>query len=91
MRPLRIAIVVDEERRLLGTLTDGDVRRALLRHQPLDIAVSQVMCATPVMFGYDQPIERALPWAQLMNDRAVQMAAHAPDRLKVLAQVPLED
>lgn len=44
---LRIAIVVDEHRRLLGTLTDGDIRRALLRHLPLDIAVSEVMCASP--------------------------------------------
>ncbi|MNZ38167.1 Amidohydrolase [compost metagenome] len=49
------------------------------------------MCATPVMFGYDQPIERALPWAQLMNDRALEMTVSAPERLKVLAQVPLQD
>lgn len=59
-----------------------------LDEQDLDI---QVMCATPVMFGYDHPIERALPWAQLMNDRALEMTALAPDRLKVLAQVPLQD
>lgn len=39
---LRIALVVDEERRLLGTLTAGDVRRALLRHQPLDIPARSV-------------------------------------------------
>jgi len=57
---LRIAIVVDEERRLLGTLTDGDVRRALLRHQPLDIAVSQVMCATPQVAQRDWSRERVL-------------------------------
>lgn len=44
---LRIAIVVDGGRRLLGTLTDGDVRRALLRHLPLDVPVSEVMCASP--------------------------------------------
>lgn len=44
---LRIAIVVDDNRRLLGTLTDGDVRRALLRRQSLDVAVSDVMCRTP--------------------------------------------
>ena len=43
----RIVIVVDGECRLLGTLTDGDVRRALLRHLPLDVPVSQVMCSTP--------------------------------------------
>ena len=40
-------IVADRDRRLLGTLTDGDVRRALLRHLALDVPVSQVMCSTP--------------------------------------------
>ena len=28
---LRILLFVDEERKLLGTLTDGDVRRAILK------------------------------------------------------------
>lgn len=46
---LRIAIVVDEARRLLGTVTDGDVRRALLSHRALDVPVSDVMCATPIV------------------------------------------
>lgn len=44
---LRIVLVVDAERRLLGTLTDGDVRRSLLKHLPLDIKVSEVMCTSP--------------------------------------------
>jgi aminocarboxymuconate-semialdehyde decarboxylase len=51
----------------------------------------QLFCATPVMFGYGYPAERALPWAQRMNDRALEFAAHAPQRLKALAQVPLQD
>jgi len=57
---LRIAIVVDDERRLLGTLTDGDVRRALLRHQSLNVPVSQVMCATPQVAQRDWNRERVL-------------------------------
>lgn len=69
-------------------LWDPQRRLEHLDEQGLDV---QVMCATPVMFGYDQPIERALPWTQLMNDRALEMAAIAPERLKVLAQVPLQD
>ncbi|KMN81501.1 aminocarboxymuconate-semialdehyde decarboxylase [Chromobacterium alkanivorans] len=69
-------------------LWDGARRLAWLDEQGIDI---QIMCATPVMFAYAAPIERALPWTQLMNDRALEMAAVAPQRLKALAQVPLQD
>lgn len=51
----------------------------------------QIVCATPVMFAYAYPLERALPWAERMNDRALEFCAHAPRRLKPLAQVPLQD
>src|SRR5690554_4656846 len=44
---LRIALVVDANDKLLGTLTDGDVRRALLKHLPLETPVVQVMNAQP--------------------------------------------
>lgn len=43
----RIVLVVDDDERLQGTLTDGDVRRALLRHQPLTTPVGEVMCIRP--------------------------------------------
>lgn len=69
-------------------LWDPQRRIEHLDEQGLD---QQVMCATPVMFAYDAPIAKALPWAQLMNDRALEMTASAPERLKVLAQVPLQD
>jgi dTDP-glucose pyrophosphorylase/predicted transcriptional regulator len=44
---LRIVLIVDKERKLLGTLTDGDVRRALLRHQGLETSVQEVMNTSP--------------------------------------------
>jgi dTDP-glucose pyrophosphorylase len=44
---LRIVLVVDDHERLLGTLTDGDVRRALLQHLPLDTLVEKVMNTRP--------------------------------------------
>lgn len=40
-----IALVVDAERRLLGTLTDGDLRRAILAGCSLDQPVSTVLAA----------------------------------------------
>ncbi|TSE30852.1 UTP--glucose-1-phosphate uridylyltransferase [Tepidimonas thermarum] len=43
----RIALVVDDSGRLLGTVTDGDIRRGLLRHLGLDAAVVEVMNPQP--------------------------------------------
>jgi dTDP-glucose pyrophosphorylase len=40
---LGIALVVDPEGRLLGTITDGDVRRALLRDDGLEAPATEVM------------------------------------------------
>ena len=44
---LRIALIVGEDDKLLGTLTDGDVRRALLKHLPLNTPVTEVMNTKP--------------------------------------------
>ena len=43
----QIVLVVDEQRRLLGTLSDGDARRALLRGLSLADQTSQAMFKTP--------------------------------------------
>lgn len=43
----QIALVVDEHQRLLGSVTDGDVRRGLLRGVGLDQPVSLVMQTQP--------------------------------------------
>jgi hypothetical protein len=46
---LQIALVVDASRRLLGTVTDGDVRRGLLRGVALTDPTSTVMNARPTV------------------------------------------
>ncbi|MDO8358280.1 MAG: nucleotidyltransferase family protein [Nitrospirota bacterium] len=43
----QLALVVDQERYLLGTLSDGDVRRALLAGMTLTDPVERCMCRTP--------------------------------------------
>lgn len=40
---LQIALVVDDDRRLLGMITDGDVRRAILKKISLDSPVESIM------------------------------------------------
>lgn len=48
-----IAIVVDRDGRLVGTVTDGDVRRAILRGLSLDEPVTAVMCDRPIAASED--------------------------------------
>nr|WP_309224982.1 sugar phosphate nucleotidyltransferase [Paenibacillus sp. JMULE4] len=48
---MRFAIVVDEKYRLVGTLTDGDIRRGILRGVSLDSSVSEVMNVDPISFS----------------------------------------
>lgn len=43
----RIALVVDEQRILLGTVTDGDVRRGLLRGLQLSDRIAEIMNSSP--------------------------------------------
>ena len=46
-----IVLVVDERGHLLGTITDGDARRAVLKGHGLDEAVKEIMHSTPVTGG----------------------------------------
>jgi aminocarboxymuconate-semialdehyde decarboxylase len=51
----------------------------------------QIICATPIMFGYGRPAADALESAKRFNDAALAFCAYAPHRMKALAQVPLQD
>ena len=44
---MRIAIVVDERKRLLGIITESDLRKGILRHVSLDSCVTEIMNASP--------------------------------------------
>jgi len=75
-------------RPVYDALWDPQARLAEMDAQGVDI---QITCATPIMFGYEFAPEKALPWAQRMNDLALEFCAAAPKRLVALAQVPLQD
>lgn len=45
---LRVAIVIDENNRLKGMISDGDIRRGLLNDLTLQDPVSQVMNSSPI-------------------------------------------
>lgn len=50
---LRMALVVDQHNRLLGVVTDGDIRRGLLNGLSLGDLVSDVMNSNPIVGGPD--------------------------------------
>ncbi|MCW5824501.1 MAG: nucleotidyltransferase family protein [Cyanobacteria bacterium TGS_CYA1] len=54
---VQIALVVDENQKLLGTLTDGDIRRGILAGFPLSVPVKEVMNSKPVVAKADQSSE----------------------------------
>jgi dTDP-glucose pyrophosphorylase len=57
---IEIALVVDEERRLVGTVTDGDVRRALLGGLELGDSLERVLHRDPITAPADTPVRTLL-------------------------------
>lgn len=72
---LQIVFVVDKEKRLLGVVTDGDVRRSILRGEELSTPVEQIMNAHPIT-------------AQQGADRAELLRLM---KAKTVRQIPLVD
>ena len=50
----QIALVVDEKRKLLGTVTDGDIRRAILKGVKFDEPVNKIMNQHPTVGNPDE-------------------------------------
>ena len=48
--PAGITLVVDEQGRLIGTITDGDIRRASLKYQSYEVSAEKVMNGDPIAF-----------------------------------------
>ena len=54
---IKLAVVTDEENRLLGTITDGDIRRAILNGKRLDESIEEVYNIHPVTVGVNEDRE----------------------------------
>jgi len=57
---MQIAIVVDEHDRLVGTLTDGDIRRGLLNNLSLDASIESIIFRTPTVAAISDTKEEIL-------------------------------
>jgi dTDP-glucose pyrophosphorylase len=63
---LQLALVVDVDNRLLGTVTDGDIRRALINNVPLSHPVTEIMSTTPTVVDFSVSRAQIL---ELMNTK----------------------
>lgn len=65
---LRVCLVVDYEQRLLGVVTDGDIRRAILNNVMLTQSVTAVMNSTPVTVSAKMARVQLL---EIMRERSI--------------------
>jgi dTDP-glucose pyrophosphorylase len=66
---VQITVIVDQQDRLLGTLTDGDIRRALLRDLSLLAPVTEAMNAQPSI-GFES--EHLVAWRQKLQGKKIR-------------------
>lgn len=57
---MKIAIVVDNDNKLIGVLTDGDIRRALLNEIGFDSAVESIIQKNPLVCYINEPKKNIL-------------------------------
>lgn len=52
---LKLALVVDKSNKLIGTVSDGDIRRALISDKSLDSPISDIVNKTPITVDASVP------------------------------------
>lgn len=73
---LQIAMVVDESGRLCGTVTDGDVRRGLLKGIGLEMPVSLIMFCEPTVAASHESRENIMATMKLKQLRQIPIVDH---------------
>ena len=62
---LKIAIVIDNENKVIGTIGDGDIRRAILKGCDVNDSIANVYFKTPTLCNVTDPIEKIIQIALL--------------------------
>lgn len=85
---LKIVLIIDAEGVLLGTVSDGDIRRGLLRGLGLDAPAAEVLHRDPLIVPPQMGIETVL---QLMQANKIIQLPIVDDKRKVLGLHVWED
>ena len=75
-------------RPFFSRLLDLDQRWEAMERQGVD---RQILTVWADLFGYSMPAAKASGWHRLLNDRLSEVVQEHPDRLSMMASVPLQD
>jgi dTDP-glucose pyrophosphorylase len=84
----QIALVVDEEDKLLGTVTDGDIRRGLLKGVGLEEPVKQVYYVSPLTASVDDDPATVI---RIMKEQYIKQVPILDDRGRVVSLQTLKE
>ena len=85
---LQIALVVDSENKLLGTVTDGDIRKAILAGKDLNITAGEAMRSQPITSASKTPRATIL---KLMREKRIHQMPLVDDQGRVVDVLTVDD
>jgi dTDP-glucose pyrophosphorylase/predicted transcriptional regulator len=83
----QIVLVVDESERLLGTVTDGDIRRAILRGHKLEEPIAAAMNASPLTIAEGRNHDAAVAF---MREKAIHQLPVIDAERRVVGLITLD-
>ena len=85
---LQIALVVDSENKLLGTVTDGDIRKAILAGKDLNITAGEAMRSQPITSTSKTPRAAIL---KLMREKRIHQMPLVDEQGRVVDVLTVDD
>lgn len=80
----KILFIVDAENRILGVVTDGDIRRWILKEESLDESISQTMNRNPIYITEGQSAQEA---KKLMASRQIECIPVVDKDKKIISAI----
>tara|TARA_B100002019_G_C21219188_1_gene573725 strand:- start:126 stop:1169 length:1044 start_codon:yes stop_codon:yes gene_type:complete len=84
----QIVLIINEDKKLLGTISDGDIRRHLITGNTLDTKVSEVMNKNFVSVNQDEKKQRIL---QIMREKGINQIPVINDSGEIIEIVLLKE
>ena len=76
--PAGVVIVVDKSHKIIGTITDGDVRRSLIKNSSINQKANDIMNSDPIYFSANEDFQNII---KLLPKRLEQKIEEVKDFL----------